>query len=86
MRTPLCRDVGYLRAGRALVQPIDELLQFLPFALGFDFNTAVEQVPYSSAQAESRCLLKDKPPVEHALYNPGDYGVERCSFRLVCHK
>ena len=84
--TPLDRYVAYLRAVRALVQPLDELLQLLPFALGLDFHSPVEQIPYSSVQAEPCCLLKDEPPVEHALDDAGDYGMKRCSVRLICHE
>jgi hypothetical protein len=68
MLTPFCRYVGYLRAGRTSVQPLNELLQLLPFALGFDFDTPIEQVPYSSVQTEPCRLLKDEPPVEYALH------------------
>jgi hypothetical protein len=84
--TPLCRYFGYLRAGRTFVQPLDELLQLPPFALGFDFHTPIRQVPYSSVQAESCCLQKDEPPIEHALHGTRDDGVQRSSVRLVCHE
>ena len=74
--SPLCCHVGYLRAGRTLVQPLDELLQLLPISLGLDFNTSIRQVPYSSVQTEPCCLLKDEPPVEHALDDSRNYGVK----------
>jgi len=86
MLAPLCRYVGYVRAGRTIVQPLDELLQLPPFALGFDFHTPIKQVPYSSIQAESCCLQKDEPPVEHALHGTRDDGVQQSSVRLVCHE
>jgi hypothetical protein len=68
------------------VQAPDELLQLLPFALYLDFDASIEQVPYSSVQAKSCCLFKYEPPVEHALDDTGDYGVQRCSVRLFCHE
>jgi hypothetical protein len=84
--TPLCCHVGYLGAVRTLVQPLNELLQRLPFTLGLDLDTSIEQVPYSSVQAKSCCLFEYEPPVEHALDDAGDYGVQRCSVRLFCHE
>ena len=86
MLTPLCRYVGYLRVVRALVQPLDELLQPLPFTLGLDLDTSIEQIPYSSVQAKSCCFFEYEPPVEHALDDAGDYRVQRCSIRLFCHE
>jgi hypothetical protein len=84
--TPLCGYVGYLRAGRTLVQLLCQLLKLLPFSLGLDFHTPIVQIPYSSVQAKSCCLLKDEPPVEHALDDAGDNGMQRCSVRLFCHE
>jgi hypothetical protein len=84
--TPLCRYVAYLRAAGALVQPLDELLQPLPFPLGLNLDASIEQVPHSSVQAESCCLFEYEPPVEHALDDAGDYGVQQCSVSLICHE
>ncbi len=86
MLTPLCRDVGYLGAMRTLVQPSDELLQPLPFALGLDFHPPIVQISHSPVQTKSCCLLMDEPPVEHALDDAGDDGVQRYSVRLFCHE
>jgi len=86
MLTPLCRHFGYLRTMRTLVQPPDKLLQLLPITLGLDFNPSIEQVPHASAQAKSSCLLKDKPPVEHALDHAGNRRMQRRGVRLVCHE
>jgi hypothetical protein len=30
--------------------------------------------------------LKDEPPVEHALDDAGDDGMQRCPVRLFCHE
>ena len=76
--TPLCGHVGHVSAGRTLVQPPDELLEFLPFALGCDINAPVGQIPYDPAQTEFSCLADNERPEENTLDDTGDHSVKRC--------
>ena len=62
--------------GRPRAQALNESLKPMSVALSFHLYSLVRQVPYSSAQAKPRRLLKHKPSVEHALDYAGDNGME----------